>query len=731
MTVLPSAVASAALIAQLVGGKATRDTLFLDQFGLQLLPAAMIGAAIVSSIAILGISSVLARFGPAKVVPSMFALGAALFLGEWALAAQSIHATSIAVYVHTAIFGSASVSAFWSLVNEKWDPQSAKLYVGKIASGGTVGGVLGGVLVWQASRMLTVPMMLALLAGINAIGLVGALQMMPRGPRAATREDEPVAEGGFRALKETPYLRDLALLVAAGAVTQALLDWLLSAHATHEFGKGQRLLQFFAIYNMVVGIASFAAQTVLTRPLLEKLGLARTVKIQPLAVIAAAVLAAVAPIFRPVVFLRWSEATIRNSLYRSAYELFYTPLPKAKKRAAKTLVDVGFDRIGTTIGSLALLAIASLSLELASRIVLLAAMVASVAAWFLAARLHDGYVSTLAASLKSGAVALDDSDAYDLTTRKTLAETTALLDRKDLLARIDQFHKAKADKQASVAPLPPPGVESAPDVGGPAGDPLLARITTLRSGDAASIKKELARSLTPTLAAFAIPLLGDDAVVREAVRALRKVAPRATGVLLDALVDGDGDVRVRRRIPRVLKVVKTQRAAMGLLMGLEDPVFDVRVQVGLALAEMKDAEGVSLPRDLVFRAAERELADGRASWSSPRTTLDPASRDHEHDEAEREEPAVDDLQRGLHHVFAVLGLALDREPLMIAFRAARTDDPSLRGTALEYLDVVLPPKIKEHVVPLLGSVPRTHAHKARPQTELAAELLRSSAALSK
>ena len=32
---------------------------------------------------------------------------------------------------------------------------------------------------------------------------------------------------------------------------------------------------------------------------------------------------------------------LRSSLFRAGYELFYTPIPAAEKRAAKTLIDVG------------------------------------------------------------------------------------------------------------------------------------------------------------------------------------------------------------------------------------------------------------------------------------------------------------------------------------------------------------------------------------------------------
>lgn len=707
--VWPAAIASGSLVAQHVAGKATRDTLFLSHFGLGLLPAAMIGAALVSSVAVLGISRALGRYGPARMVPALFASSAVLFLVEWWLSLHSERAAAVAVYGHTAIFGSAAVSAFWSLVNERFDPHVAKKIVGRIASGGTIGGVLGGVVVWRASAHLSVPMMLALLAGINVIGLWGALRVA-RDAHGAGPAVAPLTGGGWGIVRETPYLRDLALLVLSGAVAQALLDWLLSAHATETYGKGAQLLGFFALFNMVVGVLSFIAQTGLSRPLLEWRGLSGTVKSQPVTVAAFAVVALLSPQLWTVVLLRGGEAVTRNSLYRSAYELFYTPLPTAKKRATKTLIDVGVDRVGTTLGSVALLAVVHLSLGNATRVVLIGATAMAALGWLVSARLHDGYVSALASSLKSGAVALGDDEAEDLTTRKTLAETTALLDREKLLARIEQFQKTKdgKDKPASSASLAEAAAEASAkeaalaSAGDVTADAVVARIAQLRGTDVARTRSALHGPLSAPLVPFVIPLLADDAVVRDAVRALRKIAPKATGQLLDALLDPEIDPRVRRRIPRVLKVCRTQRAATGLLTALRDPVFDVRVQVALALAQMQDEAKMTLDRDEVFEVAFHEVTTGN-----------------------------DDLHRGLAHVFTVLGLVLEREPLSIAYRAMRSDDPGLRGTAHEYLEVVLPPRLRDVIIPLLGDVRPITPRRERGSKELADELLRSSASLAR
>ncbi len=722
-----AAIASASLIAQIVAGKATRDTLFLSHFGLQLLPAAMIGAAVVSSLAVIGIARALTRYGPARVVPVTFALGALLFLVEWWLCLRDERIAAIAVYAHTAVFGSAAVSAFWSLVNERFDPHAAKQLVGRIASGGTIGGVVGGLVAWRASAQLSIPMMLALLAAMNVIGLWGALRTIPAETRKSAVPTEVVAAGGLRALETTPYLRDLALLVLSGAVINALLDWLLSAHATAVFGKGPRLLGFFALFNVGVGAVSFVMQTTLTRPVLAGKGLGATIKSQPASIGVGVIVALLAPHFAAIVLLRGLEAVTRSSLYRSAYELFYTPLPPAKKRATKTIIDVGVDRIGTLLGSGALLGIAHLPMSLATKTVLFASFAIAAASWYVASRLQDGYVSALASSLKSGAGVLGD-EPDDVTTKKTLAETTALLDREKLLLRIEELQKQKDARIAlgqtgrtdlGASGVRVPDAASSRELAGgvvETSDPILVKATVLASGDAARIKRALAQPVPPKLAPHVIPLLADDAVVRDVVRALRKSVTKTTGLLLDHLLDPDVDVRVRRRIPRVLKVCRTQRAATGLVFALRDPVFEVRVQVGLALAQIADEAAVHVDPETVFDIAVHELLHGRAGWSDvPVTGADGTSATH----------------RGLSHVFTLLGLVLEREPLAIAYRALRSDDASLRGTAFEYLDVVLPARVREPLLPLLGDVEPPPAPRERGSKELAAELLRSSASLAR
>ncbi len=71
-----------------------------------------------------------------------------------------------------------------------------------------------------------------------------------------------------------------------------------------------------------------------------------------------------------------------------------------------------------------------------------------------------------------------------------------------------------------------------------------------------------------------------------------------------------------------------------------------------------------------------------------------------------------------------MSLALPREPLKIAFRGLYTDDVNLRGTALEYLESILPGSIREGLWPFLED-DRGEKSASGSREQILADLMRS------
>ena len=75
------------------------------------------------------------------------------------------------------------------------------------------------------------------------------------------------------------------------------------------------------------------------------------------------------------------------------------------------------------------------------------------------------------------------------------------------------------------------------------------------------------------------------------------------------------------------------------------------------------------------------------------------------------------------HVFDLLALALEREPVRIAARAFEAGDAYVRGTSLEYLETVLPPRLFGLLRARLPEPGRLRRRR-RAAAEARAELLR-------
>src|SRR5512139_192829 len=145
------------LIAEQVASRAVRDTLFLTAFRVRSLPVVMMASAVVALASARALSGAFARRPPARVVPAV-ALASAAILGVlWALAPSFPRVAAVAAYLHVAAFGGALVSGFWSLVNERFDPYTARQVVGRIGTGATAGGVAGGLVPLAAARLVPVP----------------------------------------------------------------------------------------------------------------------------------------------------------------------------------------------------------------------------------------------------------------------------------------------------------------------------------------------------------------------------------------------------------------------------------------------------------------------------------------------------------------------------------------------------------------------------------------------
>jgi len=217
------------VIASFVAGKAARDAILLARFDITRLPLFLTISAVTSLPIILVAGRLMVRWGPARLIPVLNAASAAISVAEWLLIGRAPRAIAVVVFFHLATLGAVLVSGFWSMVNERFDVQSAKRHIARIGIGATLGGIFGGVIAERSAVYLAPDAILLVLAGLQlacavTLRLFGWAER--REPAAVAPADTWLA---LRAATGSPLLRVLGGLVILAAIAAAVLDYIFKA----------------------------------------------------------------------------------------------------------------------------------------------------------------------------------------------------------------------------------------------------------------------------------------------------------------------------------------------------------------------------------------------------------------------------------------------------------------------------------------------------------------------
>lgn len=712
--VLAATACAAVVLASQLAGKAARDAIFLEQFEVKSLPILLAVSSALAIATTFLIARRLSRGAPVRVVQLANATSAGLLVVEWMLLDVVPRPAAIVIYVHQTLLGPILVSGFWSVVSECFDPRTARRFVGTVGTGATVGAVLGAVI---AERVAALAGAHALLPTVAALQLVAGwrLAVVGRGCLTPAAPEEPAVRDVAHNIARVSLLRRLALITVIVTVAAALLDFVFKAYATAAVTDSADLARLFATFHGIVGVLTALVQWMFGRWALQRWGLARTLATLPGAVIAFGTVALLLPGLGTFIALRGAENVVRNSLYREAYEVFYTPLLAQERRATKTVIDVGVERFGDVLGGVAVLGILAVA-GAPVTVLLVGALVLSMCGVVLALQAQRGYVEALERSLVAHAIDLDlDKDApRDRTTRTTLelvaqraAGASGELPRAGTSGELARAAAAGELPRASRWPFRGKRDRKPPPRG--ALDPSLSRLKELVSGDPVRIRRALADGLlSPASVAHAIPLLARADVADAAERAITAVAGACIGQLVDAARDPQLPLPARAKLPAIISRAiaaapgtgdearaRLELARSGLAGCLLDSELEIRARAADALAELRERHpDLAFDAALVFDGVRRELA-------LPAALGDPTR---------------------VQHLATLLALALPAEPIRTAFHGLHTEDQALRGVALEYLENVLPGDIVERMWTMLAIEAPVPAVK-RPLDEVIAELL--------
>lgn len=708
-------------MAFLVLARSLREAFYLATFSIETLPYITAAVAILSIPTVGTFARLLTRHSPKRVLVALVFVLAAGLVGlapfrEGGLLSDHRDIGIIAFYIWTALGTLLLTSGFWVVTSEYFAVRGAKRLFGLIGAGGTAGAmVLGTMLVWLTDYLSGAQLILGLIGLLVLFYLTQ--QPLPAVPVAGSAEGDGKTSFSetFALTWRSPHLRTIGLIVFVVALATTLLDFQFKELAQARFSTNESLTSFFGAFYGWTGAVALVLQLLVVSRFLTVAGVTWSLALLPIVLGLGSVGLLVVPSLVLVTAVRGADATLRRSMYRSALEVLYVPVPSLLRRKTKTFVDSVVDSVGEGLGA-GFIFLWVTALALPSRFLSLFIAAASIGLIVLSRRMGRQYFSTVAEQLQvSGERAEAGGIGARLDSRDLVSGTFTRIDIRSLI------DEAEVAREAPVSPG-----DSAAEAREPDADVTLER---LRSGDPVIV----ARALEGTSEWHEIHLpvlcrlLARDPLVDRAVAALLTAGDRAIPYLAELLTDDATDFVIRRRIPRVVARMASPEAENALLEALAANRFEVRYRAAIALAQRRKQGYPGSERDedsIVWAAIRSELGRSGPVWEMQKLL----------DEEPDDELVVRRVgvrgELSLEHTFRLLSLVLEPEAVRAAFNGVVLSDERLKSFSLEYLEQALPADVRKRLWPFIGDVSEyKRAKLLRPLDDVVTDLMNTGATL--
>ncbi len=314
-------------------------------------------------VALYGIA--VSRLDFSKLVPGMYAFFAVTFVAFY-LGAESVQDTKLldqVFYVWVSVFSLFHISVFWSFMSDLYNKEQSTRLFAFIAAGASAGGLVGPWFVQQfgddfgtdqlmliASVVLIAPIVLTLalerlkITDLHNEGVQADL-------RAAKIGGHPFA--GFKLFFTNPFLLAIGafifLYTAVGSFVYFEQKNLLALYAETREERAVIL----ARVDLAVNILTFVIGMFATSRIVQRLGMAATLALVPVFIVAGLIILAFAPILMVVLLLQVARRAGNYAVTRPAREMLFTAVDRETRFKAKPVIDIVVYRGGDAVSSIA------------------------------------------------------------------------------------------------------------------------------------------------------------------------------------------------------------------------------------------------------------------------------------------------------------------------------------------------------------------------------------------
>jgi len=283
-------------------------------------------------------------------------------------------------YIWVASFSITMTTQFWMLANDIFNPLEAKRLFGLIISGGSLGGILGGLLTQQAMRWLKTEDLLWVSAGVLFLCILLLRTLWQQIPHAAATQKPSVPldeSDGEKKAKETSsaghqhlsirklfmgssYLVTLAALVMVAKISSTIIDNQFNRVVEMNVMGDEARTAFFGGFMASLNALSFFMQFFVTSICLRYLGVGFSLWILPLGLTFFSLGSFLYPVLMLGLLFKMFDGSVNYSIQQASKEVLFLPLTSALRYRVKPVIDMLGFRMAKTFGGIYIVLMAPL-----------------------------------------------------------------------------------------------------------------------------------------------------------------------------------------------------------------------------------------------------------------------------------------------------------------------------------------------------------------------------------
>lgn len=334
------------LIASNITARTSRDTFLLQGEYAKHLPI-LIALTAVLMYVIVRVQTVLSRgSSPVALAVASALLGAISYAAFLPFNMSGL--ASVIYFMWTEALNSLLAVQFWILASAALDARTGKKLFGIIGAGGAIGGFVAGVALVPLGKRYGVNLLPIGAGALLLAAIPFALGLRSRDSDGHSTTSHEAAGSNQWNLSH-PYVKVLCLLLIPATIAATLIDYQFKVVSAAAIPDGAKLTAFFGRYYALSNGLTLVFQVFLTSLFLTRFGLLFSLAFLPAVLLLLALpvpgLAMFAgaqalPLLVALSFAgRLTDQTVKFTIYQSAFQLLWLPVPPLYKAALKMSVE--------------------------------------------------------------------------------------------------------------------------------------------------------------------------------------------------------------------------------------------------------------------------------------------------------------------------------------------------------------------------------------------------------